>query len=69
MILTIKNFLLKGHLKQRKILMLNCNFIIDLEKGLLPGPSTPDQVEVQTFASKQNEDDKSGTDLEGKDLT
>ncbi|XP_070779338.1 zona pellucida sperm-binding protein 3-like [Enoplosus armatus] len=36
----------------------------DLEKRLLPGPSTPDQVGVQTFAS---EDLKSGTDLEDGD--
>lgn len=39
---------------------------LDLEKGLLPGPSAPDQVEVQTVAPEENKDVKSGTDLTGK---
>lgn len=49
---------------QRRILMLNCTFILDLEKGLLPEQSTPDQEEVQTFASQHN-DIESGTDRKG----
>ncbi|XP_030264797.1 zona pellucida sperm-binding protein 3-like [Sparus aurata] len=34
-----------------------------LEKGLLPGPSSPDDVEDQSFASEQDKDFKSGKDL------
>lgn len=44
--------------------MLNC--VLDLEKGLLPGPSSPDDREDQSFASEQDKDYKSGKDLMGK---
>lgn len=50
--------------QRRQILMLNCVFILDLQKGLLP--STADQVELQTVASEQNKDVESGTDLKGE---
>ncbi|XP_029293276.1 zona pellucida sperm-binding protein 3-like isoform X2 [Cottoperca gobio] len=39
---------------------------VDQPRGLLPdSPSTPDQVKVQTFASEQDKDAKSGTDPKG----
>ncbi|TKS91862.1 Zona pellucida sperm-binding protein 3 [Collichthys lucidus] len=36
---------------------------VDLEKGLLPAPSAPDQEEVQTVAPEEDKDVKSVTDL------
>ena len=41
-------------------------FLLDLEKGLVPGPSSPDDVEDQSFASEWDEDFKSGKGIMGK---
>lgn len=53
--------------------LVNHVFILDLENGLLLGPlPAPEQMEVQTKASEQSEDDaevdlgSNGTDLKGK---